>query len=306
MGEDGGVDMHRFGAENGGADEQTLENRRDDLVRFLIDTAESGRRLPLDVDLASMETVDNLAISKALESINRKCHQGDGKQSLADASALPSTILFPYSRHSSYPELCHLVDTFRPRDVWPCTVHPEPWITNGQHLLRRHNCTSLTVTGMSINLLFGSRCRGEIFAHDEGMKLLAAEMEQERRLHDTQHSQRTTEIDDSAPVSSPVLPLSSRRPSGKNSEVPYWPVARPSQEAVEIDSEMLELASDLPSESSVSYKLRSTDSRARIDAYLQMRAHARGEESEPIFLVSTASGTGDIELGDSQLHLGQP
>lgn len=34
---------------------------------------------------------------------------------------------FPYSRHSSYTELCHLIEAFEPRDIWPCTVDKANW-----------------------------------------------------------------------------------------------------------------------------------------------------------------------------------
>jgi len=40
---------------------------------------------------------------------------------------LPRVITFPYSRHSSYAELCHLVRIFQPKDVFPCTVDEDNW-----------------------------------------------------------------------------------------------------------------------------------------------------------------------------------
>ena len=40
---------------------------------------------------------------------------------------LPKVITFPYSRHSSYAELCHLVRVFQPKDVFPCTVDEDNW-----------------------------------------------------------------------------------------------------------------------------------------------------------------------------------
>lgn len=40
---------------------------------------------------------------------------------------LPTVITFPYSRHSSYAELCDLVRVFKPRDVYPCTVDEQHW-----------------------------------------------------------------------------------------------------------------------------------------------------------------------------------
>lgn len=45
---------------------------------------------------------------------------------------LPKRITFPYSRHSSYPELCDLVKAFTPKDVFPCTVDETKW-HEGKH-----------------------------------------------------------------------------------------------------------------------------------------------------------------------------
>lgn len=64
---------------------------------------------------------------------------------------LPKTIRFPYSRHSSYPELCAFVDAFKPKDVWPCTANPDEWIRNDT----------------SIELLFGQFCSEYEFSYDE-------------------------------------------------------------------------------------------------------------------------------------------
>lgn len=47
------------------------------------------------------------------------------------AAGLPRRIYFPYSRHSSYPELCAFVGAFKPRDVSPCTVNPVAWMNEG-------------------------------------------------------------------------------------------------------------------------------------------------------------------------------
>jgi DNA cross-link repair 1C protein len=41
--------------------------------------------------------------------------------------ALSKVITFPYSRHSSYYELCDLVGIFKPKDVYPCTVDETIW-----------------------------------------------------------------------------------------------------------------------------------------------------------------------------------
>jgi len=60
---------------------------------------------------------------------------------------------FPYSRHSSYTELCHLVEAFKPKDIWPCTVDKYNWSAR-----------------QSMSFLFGhlydSQCK---FTHDQAM-----------------------------------------------------------------------------------------------------------------------------------------
>ncbi|OTB01866.1 hypothetical protein M426DRAFT_323097 [Hypoxylon sp. CI-4A] len=67
-----------------------------------------------------------------------------------DSGELPNQIVFPYARHSSLPELRHLVETFKPKDIWPCTVDPPFWVERG----------------ISIRRLFGDICSGDEFAHD--------------------------------------------------------------------------------------------------------------------------------------------
>lgn len=62
------------------------------------------------------------------------------------------TIRFPYSRHSSYSELCELVAAFKPRDVFPCTVDEVTWSPE-----------------LSMNTLFGEYCSARIFRHDAEM-----------------------------------------------------------------------------------------------------------------------------------------
>ncbi|KAF2430179.1 hypothetical protein EJ08DRAFT_679454 [Tothia fuscella] len=65
---------------------------------------------------------------------------------------LPKEITFPYSRHSSYSELCDLVAAFRPKDIYPCTVDENTWTPD-----------------LSMRALFGEHCSGDIFAHDAEM-----------------------------------------------------------------------------------------------------------------------------------------
>lgn len=46
---------------------------------------------------------------------------------LSLGKSLPKVITFPYARHSSYFELCHIVKAFNPKDIYPCTVDEENW-----------------------------------------------------------------------------------------------------------------------------------------------------------------------------------
>ncbi|OAX77475.1 hypothetical protein ACJ72_08226, partial [Emergomyces africanus] len=66
---------------------------------------------------------------------------------------LPNTIRFPYSRHSSYAELCNLVKAFKPQDIVPCTVNAAAWDEN-----------------VAMGTLFGHLCSGTNFSHDEFMR----------------------------------------------------------------------------------------------------------------------------------------
>jgi hypothetical protein len=85
--------------------------------------------------------------------------------------ALPKTIKFPYSRHSSYAELCELVQAFHPRDIYPCTVDAANWTPE-----------------LSMRSLFGHLCSADIFAHDAGMLALL-----EQRVEGLRTSKRVRE-----------------------------------------------------------------------------------------------------------------
>lgn len=127
---------------------------RQEISRFLTQFAFHGRNLSLDLDISSLADDNTADLEQAIRAIAKKsatlCSTGPTARPRpestvngadADVSAppekkekavnLPKTIRFPYSRHSSYPELCAFVDAFRPRDVWPCTVNPEEWVRHG-------------------------------------------------------------------------------------------------------------------------------------------------------------------------------
>ena len=105
------------------------------------------------------------------------------------AEGLPRRIDFPYSRHSSYPELCEFVGVFKPRDVWPCTVNPAEWMNEGMppSLLVRSSDIKHS-EGKSIRSLFGEYCAGDAFEHDLRMEVLEAQMKAQRDSQVTSQS----------------------------------------------------------------------------------------------------------------------
>ncbi|KAK4939573.1 hypothetical protein LTR10_020179 [Elasticomyces elasticus] len=75
------------------------------------------------------------------------------------------TIRFPYSRHSSYKELRHLVSVFRPKDICPCTVEPEVWSEE-----------------VSMQVLFGDLCSGNEFHFDKESRATVEDWKERQRL----------------------------------------------------------------------------------------------------------------------------
>ena len=106
------------------------------IVEFLTQLASHGRNLSLDLDISCLGENDTGGLEKVIRAIARKSGTESSTVSAQrqqpDPDSLPRSIAFPYSRHSSYPELCHLVDAFKPRDVWPCTVNEEEWVRDGE------------------------------------------------------------------------------------------------------------------------------------------------------------------------------
>ncbi|KAK2006099.1 artemis protein [Colletotrichum eremochloae] len=129
------------------------------LVQFLEAGTTSGRNMSLDLDITTFGDKHETAILDAFRAMAQKRQSvSEEVVSSSDGSAeLPRVITFPYSRHSSYQELCDLVRVFRPKDVWPCTVNIPEWLGGN----------------VTIKSLFGSYCSGDVFAHDLEMEKVA-------------------------------------------------------------------------------------------------------------------------------------
>ncbi|KAF2112199.1 beta-lactamase-like protein [Lophiotrema nucula] len=98
-------------------------------------------------DLSSSDELSLQAlVSVLITQMNKTTEPGEKRN---------ETIRFPYSRHSSYAELCSLVEAFKPKDVFPCTVDEERWTPE-----------------FSVCSLFGAYCSADIFRHDTEMMVL--------------------------------------------------------------------------------------------------------------------------------------
>lgn len=101
----------------------------DTLREVLGQLVSTGRNIPLDWEVGTLSTRSaDEVIAMLVERLtnNIKNHKP------VHVGSLPKTICFPYSRHSSLPELQHFVETFRPKDVWPCTVSSVEWLKSGR------------------------------------------------------------------------------------------------------------------------------------------------------------------------------
>lgn len=128
-----------------------------------------------------------------LISINKTQHHGPEQEDTEDPlTGLPNRIVFPYARHSSLPELRHLVSILKPRDVWPCTFDFASWERKG----------------FTIQSLFGDCCSGNSFAHDLLMEQMRdSQMRDGAESSVPEDTQRTTSSC-RLMTSSPVQPSS--------------------------------------------------------------------------------------------------
>lgn len=124
----------------------TTEEARGECARALMNALASGRDLQLNMSLSSTEDARSTDLQRAILSIiNSQLMAIPTRTKVEQRSEtkLPNVIRFPYSRHSSYAELCNLVSVFKPRDIWPCTFHLETWQKNGRSSERTHVYMSL-------------------------------------------------------------------------------------------------------------------------------------------------------------------
>jgi hypothetical protein len=113
--------------------EDVPEELREQVSKFLLSAIANGRKVPLDLARTAFGDDNQTGLANGLQAITSKIKlRDDHAPDTTNGQTLPTVVTFPYSRHSSYPELCHLVSAFKPRDVWPCTVDAPHWLREGK------------------------------------------------------------------------------------------------------------------------------------------------------------------------------
>ncbi|KAL2135047.1 hypothetical protein VTI74DRAFT_9967 [Chaetomium olivicolor] len=135
--------------------ERLPDEMRDQIGQLLLSAIANGRKIPLDIERAAFGENNQADLIRGLQAITSKLRLPDLQpQKNSPDRGLPKVITFPYSRHSSYPELCDFVGALKPRDVWPCTVDASRWLRDG----------------ITVEQLFSEYCSGDSFRHDQLLK----------------------------------------------------------------------------------------------------------------------------------------
>ncbi|KAJ5601015.1 DNA repair metallo-beta-lactamase [Penicillium lagena] len=131
-------------------DEQLRQQLRTTLIK-----AFHSKKKVLSLDEYGMKEEGDISLKKLVDLLSHgMSEKSSGAITLREPMAnLPKTIRFPYSRHSSYDELCNFVAAFRPKDIHPCTVDESTWTED-----------------VSIRHLFGHLCTETQFSHDAHMR----------------------------------------------------------------------------------------------------------------------------------------
>jgi len=210
---------------------------RDEFRHKLLSAVQSSRMtISLDdLGLFELEHDQNEMSLETLAALITKSTkpQYEGDSQGTAPSILPKRITFPYSRHSSFEECVALVEAFKPKDVYPCTVDEENW----------HE-------GVGVRLAFGKCCTEKTFRHDHEMRQLLVfqrEDNNDQQTHTTDSDRSNDSDKESSPVpeeqvfKKPALSMiessSSRDNSGSSrvtSDVHSYPQAPPPSQIVAI------------------------------------------------------------------------
>jgi hypothetical protein len=147
---------------------------------------EGDGKLDLDMQLQNVsgDSPDVVSIQKFVSVLSDSASKGKSIEEPRNR-----IICFPYSRHSSYSELCELVAAFKPRDVFPCTVDEDSWTPD-----------------LSMQSLFGEHCSADIFRHDDEMLQVFEDrmQRQEKAKRNREESQQETQTTNEPLPASPI------------------------------------------------------------------------------------------------------
>lgn len=161
--------------------QQTVKEPND-LKRLLskIESAHSSREVKMSLQGIDLDAGEEITLHEFAERLlaldNAPSARRHSDEPCVDGDQLDRTIRFPYSRHSSYKELCDFVAVFKPRDIYPCTVEEQAWTED-----------------ISMRALFGHLCSGTAFLHDEEMRLLLHERLENRGPPEKRQKRNDTE-----------------------------------------------------------------------------------------------------------------
>lgn len=171
--------------------DQLLGEIGTEVKRTLKKALVTSRDIEIDIDMS--EFTEKESITEVLKSLVKKINATRNPVEKLDEngqpSKLPNHIVFPYARHSSLPELRHFVQTFKPKDIWPCTVDPAYWMEKG-----------ITIRG-----LFGDLCTDDLFEHNMMIDQLQKQLrELQKKMRE--EDQPETQLTAAPPSSSPIIP----------------------------------------------------------------------------------------------------
>lgn len=157
------------------------------LLQYASATGSASVDFGLQLQKESQVSEDDLSLQKFVAALSSRASK---KQQDKTEPHRNKTIHFPYSRHSSYSELCELIAAFKPRDVFPCTVDEATWTPE-----------------LSMKALFGEYCSVQSFRHDaEMMRILKArQMHGETQKRERSESQQDTQFETPPEVTVPSV-----------------------------------------------------------------------------------------------------
>ncbi|KAE8352927.1 putative DNA repair protein [Aspergillus coremiiformis] len=191
-------------------DSKTLSETREALAE-----AFSSKSKTLSLDSYGIKGDQDISLENLVNILSRgRFHEKDWSDTQVltgprdqSGNRLPQIIHFPYSRHSSYAELCELVSAFKPKDIYPCTVDPLTWDED-----------------VSMQSLFGHLCSGTEFAHDQHMRYMIANDEELRSKKRARDEEASLQSSQASSIQLDSIPRTPTDPTTSNPDNEMSPV----------------------------------------------------------------------------------